>query len=84
MKESVEKTKVTPPQVAAMWGISVAKVVGWIRSGELRAIDASSNRKQRPRYLIDIEDLAEFEQRRSTIPRPKSVPRRRRQVDDYY
>jgi transposase len=84
MKGFVEKTKVTPPEVAAMWGISVAKVLRWISSGELRAIDASSKRKQRPRYLIDIEDLSEFEERRSTTPRPKSVPRRRRQVDDYY
>lgn len=74
------KRKLTPPELAKLWGISPDKVVAWIRAGELRAIDASTSRSQRPRYLIDIEDLRAFEDRRSVSPHPK--PRRRRQKRD--
>ena len=70
-----KKTKISPPELAAMWGISPDKIVSWIKSGELRAIDASTSRNQRPRYLIDVDDLADFEARRSCSPPPK--PRRR-------
>lgn len=65
----IKRTKLTPPQVARQWGISPEKVVGWIRSGELRAIDASKLRGHRPRYLIDVADLAEFEKRREAKSR---------------
>jgi hypothetical protein len=56
--------KLTPPQVAKQWGVAPEKIVAWIRSGELKAIDASTSRGKRPRYLIDIKDLAAFEQSR--------------------
>lgn len=56
--------KLTPPQIAKQWGIAPEKVVAWIQAGELRAIDASTTRGKRPRYLIDIEDLAAFEKSR--------------------
>jgi hypothetical protein len=61
------KTKLTPPEVAEMWGISPDKVLLWIRTGELRAIDASTRGDGRPRYLIDLKDLAAFERDRSTV-----------------
>ena len=71
------KQKLTPPQVAALWGISPDKVVYWIQSGELRAIDASTNRGARPRYLIDRDDLADFEQSRLVAsPTPKPMRQR--------
>jgi excisionase family DNA binding protein len=57
-------TKLTPRQIARRWGISPSKVVRWIQSGELRAIDGSTARAKRPRYLVDIQDLAEFERSR--------------------
>ena len=72
------KRKYTPPEVAKLWGISPDKVVAWIRAGELRAIDASTSRSQRPRYLIDIEDLRDFEARRSVSPPPKPRPREKK------
>jgi len=77
MTVAIAKRKFTPPEVAALWGISADKVVGWIRAGELRAIDASRNRGQRPRYLIDVADLADFEARRTATPPPKQKRRRR-------
>lgn len=62
------KTKFTPPELAARWGIDTAKVHAWIRSGELGAIDASTRKGGRPRYLVDLIDITEFEQRRAVNP----------------
>ena len=59
---TIQKTKMTPPEIARLWGVSVEKVVAFIRSGELRAINAATpGRNQRPRYLIDVDDLEDFE-----------------------
>jgi len=78
------KIKLTPPEVGRRWGISPEKVVGWIRSGELRAINVATRRGGRPRFLIDIVDLAAFEAARavSPPPRPASRPRRRKTSSD--
>ena len=68
MPIQTERRKVTPTEVAALWGIGHAKVLSFIRSGELRAINAATpGRNQRPRYLIDVDDLADFERRRETV-----------------
>jgi len=72
--------KVTPPKLARRYGVSADKVLAWIRSGELRAIDASTKRGRRPRYLIDEADIADFERRREVITKPP-VRRRRRKSE---
>lgn len=64
---TAKREKLTPPELAARWGVSADKVLIWIRGGELRAIDASTRRGGRPRYLIDVEDIKTFEVARSTI-----------------
>ncbi len=74
-----EKLKLTPPELAAEWGIDPAKVVGWIKSGELRAINVASNVRGRPRYLIDRADIAAFETARTIT---KQLPTRRRRKQD--
>lgn len=66
-----KRTKLTPPEVARRWGVKPSKIIGWIRSGELRAIDASASVGGRPRYLIDLDDLAVFEAKRTVGPLPK-------------
>ena len=71
------KTKISPPQLAQQWGIDVAKVLKWIKAGKLRAIDASTRRGGRPRYLIDQTDLAAFEASRTVQPPMPKVRRRR-------
>jgi hypothetical protein len=72
------RTKFTPPEVARRWGVDAAKVIAWIRSGELRAIDAATRRGGRPRYLIDAVAIADFEALRATVPpAPRAVRRRR-------
>jgi len=72
---TARKRKLTPPELARQWGISPTKIIGWILAGELRAIDASATRGGRPRYLIDIDDVADFERRRAASP-PPPAPRR--------
>ena len=72
------RTKLTPPEVARRYRISPEKVVGWIRSGELRAIDVSARSSSRPRYRIDPDDLAAFEERRRVVPAPEPGRRRRK------
>jgi hypothetical protein len=33
---AIERTELTPPEVAARWGVAPEKILAWIRSGELR------------------------------------------------
>lgn len=71
--------KITPPTLARRWGISPDKVLGFIRAGELRAIDVSTHAGTgRPRFRIDEADILIFENRRSATPTPKPVRRRRK------
>ena len=74
------RQKYTPPQYAKRRGISPDKVVAWIKSGELPAMDSSTNRDSaRPRYLIDEADIEAFELSRMVVPpTPKTRRRRRR------
>jgi len=41
---------------------------------------ASPGCNQRPRYLIDLADLADFERRRTVGPSPEPVRRQRKAV----
>jgi excisionase family DNA binding protein len=66
----------TPPELAARWGISPDKILAWIKSGELRAIDASTRRGGRPRYLIDQADVAAFEAARAATAAPVRARKR--------
>ena len=76
------RKKYTPPQLAEMWGISPDKVVGFIKAGELKAIDISSNRGSvRPRYLIDQRDIEVFELARAVVPPAAKTKRRPRRRD---
>jgi excisionase family DNA binding protein len=75
----------TPRELAAVLRVSPDKVLGWIHSGELRALNTSSAHCRRPRYVILPHHLDEFERRRITGP-PPARPRRqkRAQLIDYY
>lgn len=80
------RRKITPPELARRWGIDKAKVIAWIRSGELRAIDACTRRKTKPRYLIDLADIRTFEEAREVIPAcppPRARRARRPTVKQY-
>lgn len=77
----IERRKFSPPQVARMMGVSTAKVVNWIREGELAAINVGDGPKNRPRYLVDRTALERFEAGRAVVPVGPSTgrvaPRRR-------
>ena len=65
-----QKQKMTPPELSRLWGVSIGKIMSYILSGELPAINsaASDTSGKRPRYLIDVSDLKEFERRRTVRP----------------
>jgi excisionase family DNA binding protein len=71
----------TPPQVAKLLKVRREKVVGWIKTGKLRAIDVGGERSL---YRIPQAALDDFERATQVTP-PKSVPRRQpSQVPDYF
>ena len=76
------RQKLTPPQYAEELGVGADKVISFIKSGELKAIDISSKRgSPRPRYLIDKADIEAFEAARAVVPPPAKARRRRRRRD---
>jgi len=66
----------TPPEVCKLLRVRPSKVLAWIRSGRLPAIDVSDGR--RPRYRIRRADLDDFLQRRAVAP---PIPTRRKRLD---
>lgn len=65
----------TPPQAARILGVNPDKVLGWIRSGELKASNLAKRQGGRPKYRIAGEDLQAFRNRRTVQPRQKPKPR---------
>jgi hypothetical protein len=51
----------TPPEVARERGIGVAKVLGWIRSGELEAVNLAATPHGPPRWRVSRAALAAFD-----------------------
>lgn len=73
----------TPPQVAKILRVRRDKVVSWIRSGKLGAIDVADGGSRRL-YRVSQAALEEFEKSQQVTP-PKVVPRRRQSaVPDYF
>lgn len=79
---------VTPPALARRYGVSIDKVLGWIRRGELRAINLADRLGGQPRWRISEADIAAFELARSSRPEPKApkggYPRGLPVVEKYY
>jgi hypothetical protein len=72
----------TPPQLAEEFGVDADKILGWIRSGQLVAVDMVATQGGRPRYRISAEEAQAFQKRRSSAPPPKSPPRTKPPKDD--
>lgn len=74
----------TPPELARKWGFGRDKVLAWIHSGKLEAINAATHTGGRPRYRITMEAIRKFEKSRLERP-PPPAPRRRKagESDDY-
>lgn len=56
-------------------------VLGWIKRGELRAIDVSRRQGGRPKWRITTDALAAFEQLRTPTPPLPRTRRRQRPAD---
>ena len=76
----------TVRDVARRYRVGEDKVRGWIRRGELRAINTAAVLCGKPRWVVMPEALAEFERRRTGGAPPKPARRRRRRTEivDYY
>jgi hypothetical protein len=60
------------------WRAGAAKIHGFIRRGELIAINIAANLSGRPQWRITRKSVEAFERRRSSAPPPKPARRRRR------
>jgi len=70
----------TLAEIAQRWGCSHSTVLTHVYTGELRALDISTNPRQRSRYIVPGDALAEFEQSRATPPPEPPAPRKRVKV----
>lgn len=76
------KTVWTPPELASEWGVSPDKILGWIRSGELPAMNLATTQAGRPRYRIDQAGIETFQRRRANqSPTPKPTRRQKSSAD---
>src|SRR5262245_5136501 len=67
----------TPPAIAEQLGVDPEKVLGWIRRGELSAVNVADRVGGRPRFRVSPEAFSQFLQRRQTAPTPKPVRQRK-------
>jgi hypothetical protein len=72
-----------PGELAARWGVTIDKVLLFIRTGELRAFNVATKTSRRPRYRITDEAVSEFETARAACPggpKPPPTPKSRRRT----
>ena len=76
----------TVSDVAARYRVGEDKVRGWIRRGELFAINTADVRCSKPRYVVTPEALERFEKGRQAQepPKPARRPRRAADEEDYF
>ena len=70
------KPYLTPPEIAKLLRVSNTKLLGWIRRGELTAINVGNG--HRPRFRISPDNLDAFLKTRE-FQRPPKVTTRKRQ-----
>ncbi|EMI44516.1 helix-turn-helix domain-containing protein [Rhodopirellula sp. SWK7] len=69
----------TPPEFAELLGVKSDKVIAWIHSGELVAVNCASNPNgERPRWRIADDDAAQFLLRRRHAASTEAKPPRKR------
>lgn len=62
------RRNLTPPVIARQYGVATAKVIAWIRQGELVALNLAHRGCSRPRYSVTPEALEQFERNRQVVP----------------
>jgi hypothetical protein len=68
----------TVSEVARRYRVGEDKVRGWVRRGELAAINTAAVLCGKPRWVILPEALASFEKRRTSEPPPAPTRRTRK------
>jgi hypothetical protein len=66
----------TPPEIATKYGCKPETVIGWIRFGELKAIDVARRGAMKPRYRVSPQALEDFEKARAVVPRESPIKKR--------
>jgi hypothetical protein len=66
------------------WKAGSDKIYGFIRRGELVAVNLATNVTGRPQWRVTAASVEAFERRRSSAPPPKPARRRRAATTDYY
>lgn len=74
------RTKFSPREIAKMWGVGRERILTLIRSGKLPAINVAIKRSGRPRYLVSLENIKEFESRRIVLSQPPVIRRSPRRM----
>lgn len=65
---SAEVETLTPPQLARKLGVKPEKVIYWIKTGQLRAINMAEKPDGYARYRIYPADVEAFQKTRETVP----------------
>lgn len=85
MAKQLQPAGLTVAEVARRYRVGRDTVRGWIRSGDLPALNTGATLCGRPRFVVTAEGLAAFERLRSAARPPKPVRRKRRSgAVDYY
>jgi hypothetical protein len=81
-----DQTMFTPVEVAALYRVTEATVLTWIRTGDLKAVNVGRTRAaKKPRWRITAAALAEFEAARTPTPATPRVRRKQRgDVIEFY
>jgi hypothetical protein len=75
----------TVADLARRWRVGEDKVRAFLRKGELVAVNVAACLAGKPQWRITAESVKQFEQRRSSVPTPKPVRRRRQVAEvDFY
>lgn len=69
---SITRPWLSPPEGAEEIAVAAEKVVGWINSGELPAVNVATKVGGRPRWRIRRIDWEEFLARRANGATPKA------------
>jgi transposase len=68
----------TVTDLARRYRVSEDKIRGWIRRGELAAVNRRDVRSGRPSWVVTWEALVNFERGRAATPPPKPTRRKAR------
>jgi hypothetical protein len=83
-EQRVQTKLLTTADVAKHFIVNIDKILGFINSGELEAINIAKDANgKNPRWRITPEALADFERRRSSAP-PAKPSRRKQPASDSY